>query len=106
MGATKQIPSGEWEDYFVRFTRQHLQGDVQKTAAIEVLSPALGDQVEATLVPVTGVTYDPKSNSFELALQNLDHLVFLPEEIWVIEEDDGFISALEVVRADGTREIV
>jgi len=27
-------------------------------------------------------------------------------EIWVVEEDDGFISALEVVRSDGTREIM
>ena len=38
--------------------------------------------------------------------EDVDHLVFYPAEIWVVEEDDGVVSALEVVRSDGTREIM
>ena len=108
MAVTRQIPRGEWKTYFERFTRRHLvdEGSAQKTATIEVLSPALGDQLEATFVGVIGMAYDARSNAFELALVNLDHLIFRPAEIWVIEEDDDFISALEVVDADGNKEIV
>jgi hypothetical protein len=108
MGATKVIPRAEWETYFDRYTRKHLgpgAGD-EETAAIEVMSPSLGVEVEATLVPLLGMDYDPKSNAFELVLANIDHLMFFPTEIAVIEEDDGFISALEVTRADGIREVV
>lgn len=108
MGVTKLIPREEWESYFERYTRQHLdaEGDVHETAAIEVMSATLGDQIEATLVPVLGMDYDPKSNAFELLLEGVDHLMFYPTEIAVIEEDDGFISALEVRHEDGLREIV
>jgi hypothetical protein len=52
------------------------------------------------------MTYDPKSNAFEIVLEGVDHLAFQPTQISVIEEDDGFISALEVLRADGVKEIV
>jgi hypothetical protein len=108
MGATKKIPRAGWKTYFERFTKRHLggKGGIHKAAVVEVLSPALGDQFQATLIPVEGMTYDPKSNAFELVLESLDHLVFHPAEIWVIEEEDGFIPTLEVVRSDGTKEIV
>jgi hypothetical protein len=112
MGVTKQIPRSEWESYFDRYTREQLhggsdaEGEVHAAAVIEVLSPSLGDQFEVTLIPVLGIDYDPKSNAFEMALEGVDHLAFDPVEISVVEEDDGFISALEIVRADGTKEIV
>jgi hypothetical protein len=112
MGVTRQIPRKEWEEYFKRYTRQHLagesdaEGEVHPAAVVEALSPAFGDQVEATLVPLVGMAFDPKSNAFELLLKDVDHLVFDPIEIWVIEEDGGFISALEILQADGVKEIV
>lgn len=108
MAITRELARGEWKTYFDRFTRRHLsdEGKARYQARVEVLSLAFGDQLEATLVRVIGIAYDPKSNAFELALENLDHLVFRPTEIWVIEEDDGFVSALEVVDADGNKEII
>ena len=108
MGVTKQIPRTDWKTYFDRYTREHLvtEGDVHDIAIVEVLLPRLGDQFEVTFEPLLGMTYDPKSNAFELLLRDIDHLVFRPAEIAVIEEDDGFISELEVVRADDVKEIV
>jgi hypothetical protein len=108
MGVTKQIPRSEWKSYFERYSRKHLmtESDVHDVAIVEVLLPKLGDQFEVTFEPLLGMTYDPKSNAFELALQDVDHLVFRPAEIAVIEEDDGFISELEIVRADDVKEIV
>jgi hypothetical protein len=112
MGITRQLPRSEWKAYFDRYTREHLssvnvdEDDVHDVAIIEVLLPRLGDQFEVTFEPLLGMTYDPKSNAFELVLRDIDHLVFRPAEIAVIEDDDGFISEIEVVRADDVKEIV
>jgi hypothetical protein len=110
MGVTRQLPKNEWKTYFDRYTREHLSSaedsDVHEVAIVEVLLPKLGDQFEVTFEPLLGMTYDPKSNAFELVLRDIDHLVFRPAEIAVIENDDGFISELEIVRADDVKEIV
>jgi len=108
MGATRVIPCEEWETFFDEYTRRFLSpfGEAEETAFIEVTSASLGVEVEAMCVPLFGMAYDRKSNAFELVLANVDHLSYYPTEIVVVEEDDGFISALEVIRLDGTREIV
>ena len=108
MGTIRVIPCEDWETFFDEYTRRFLSpsGEAEELAFIEVVSPSLGVEVEAASVPVLGMAYDPKSNAFELLLANVDHLSYYPTEIAVIEEDDGFISALEVTRLDGTQEIV
>ncbi|HVU51728.1 MAG TPA: DUF5335 family protein [Polyangia bacterium] len=107
---TRQLPRTEWKAYFDRYTREHLSSSdetgVHEVAIVEVLLPRMGDQFEVTFEPLLGMTYDPKSNAFELLLRDIDHLVFRPAEIAVIEDDDGFISELEIVRADDVKEIV
>jgi hypothetical protein len=107
MSVTKQIQRHEWQRYFDDLVKRHLRGDSQNASvSIEVLSPSLGEQPEVTTARLVGLTYDPKSNALEMMLEDVDHLVFYPAEIWVVEEDDGVVSALEVVRSDGTREIM
>lgn len=105
-GTTRQIPRQEWKDYFERFTRKHLADDLPEAVTIEVLSPTIGDQFEARAARLLGLAYDPQRNTFEVLLEDLDHLVFEPAEIWVIETDGDFISTLELVRPDGTKEII
>jgi len=106
MGTTKQIPRTEWKEYFDRFTRQYLKDDAPEAVTIEVMSPTLGDQFEVTAVRLVGIAYDPKSQALEVLLEDVDHLVFHPAEIWVLEGEPGFMSTLEVVRTDGTKEII
>jgi hypothetical protein len=106
MNVTKQIPRSEWKSTFDRFTREHLADDRPETVTIEVVSPTLGDQFEAQAVRLEGLVYDPKSQTFEVVLEDMDHLVFQPTEIWVIEDDDGFLSTIELGRADGTKELL
>jgi hypothetical protein len=105
MTATKQIPRKDWKSYFDRFTKNHLRDDRPEAATIELLSPALGDQV-ASAARLLGITFDSKSNALEILLENVDHLVFEPKEIWVMEEKDGFLAGMEVLRRDGTKEIM
>ena len=56
-------------------------------------------------VPLDGVVYDPKDDVAELALEGIDHLISHPCEIWV-DDEDGVLSTLEIVDAEGTRHIV
>lgn len=106
MAATKEIPGHQWKDYFDRFTKRHLRDDRPETATVEYLSTELGGQVETEGAPLLGISYDPKSKALEVLLENVDHLVFHPREVWAIEEADGFLSGIEIVRDDGTKEVL
>jgi len=106
MGSTTRIPPLEWEARFDRFSREYLAGGRTETVTLEVLSPASGDQIAAAGARLLGLSYDPKGNLFEIQLEGVAHLVYRPSDIWVIEDDRGFISMLEIVRDDGTSELL
>ena len=104
---TRRIPATQWGTLFDRFTRTYLKDDFPETVTIEVVSPEVGDQFAAKGARLLGITYDPKSSALEVALDGNDHLVFRPVEIWVVEnERDGFIDTIDLVRADGTKEVL
>jgi hypothetical protein len=102
---TKQIPLDQLEDYFNKFTRHFLLRESTNAVDVEVLAPDWGDQFAAEGAHLFGITYDPKDKSLEFELEGGDHRVLNPREVWTIEELDGFVKAVEVVREDGTREV-
>jgi hypothetical protein len=106
MRTTKQLPRAEWKDYFDRFSREHLRDDQSGAATVEVISPTLGDQFEVSAVRLLGLVYDPKSEAFEVALEDVEQVAIYPAEIWVLEGEPGFIATLEVIRRDGIKEII
>jgi hypothetical protein len=106
MGVTKQISRADWKSYFDRVTRQYLADGRPEAVSIELVSPTIGDQPEASGVPLRGLVYEPKSQAFEVLLDGVDHLVFHPTEVWVIEEDDGLPSTIELVQVDGAKELL
>jgi hypothetical protein len=106
METTKQIPSQEWKKYFDRFTKRYLRDDRPEAVTIEVLSPSLGDQVEVQAAHLLGITFDTRSKALEILLENLDHLVYRPKRISVIEDEEGFIPSIEIVRDDDTKEVL
>lgn len=76
-----------------------------KVAEVEVASLKLGDQVEAEWLPLIGVTYDPKDDIVEIALEGLDHMIQHPREIY-FSDDGGTLTSLEIVDAEGEKQIV
>jgi hypothetical protein len=106
MITTKQISSVQWQSYFDRFTKKHLRYGQPESARIELLGENIGDQVETEAARLLGISYDAKSKAFEVVVQNVDHLVYRPKEVWVVEEDDGFLSSIEFVSDDGTKELL
>ena len=106
MATTTMIPHDRLVEYFDDFTKRFLQGGAVEEVDVEVLSTDLGDQYIAEKVRLMGITYDPKANSLELSLDSVDHRIDAPKEVWTIEENDGFVSTIEVVRKDSTKDIV
>jgi hypothetical protein len=76
-----------------------------KVAEVEVASLDLGDQTQAEWLPLIGITYDPREDAVEIALDGHDHMIRKPREIYL---DDGAagLTSLEIVDADGVRQIV
>lgn len=103
---TKQIPNDQLEAYFNNFTRHFLLRDSTNALDVEVLAPDWGDQFAAEGVHLLGITYEPKGKSVEFTLEGGDHRVRNPVEVWTTEEFDGFIRAIEIVKDDGTREVI
>jgi hypothetical protein len=105
MSETKQISPDRMQQYFDGFSKRFLRND-SASVDVEVLGMDLGDQVESEGVRLIGITYEPRTRELEVELESGDLRSFKPKEVWAIEEDDGFISALEIVRDDDTKEIV
>jgi hypothetical protein len=97
----RKLDKKEWKLFFDRVSKI-MEG---KQAEIEVASLTLGDQLEAEWPPLIGLTYDPKDDVFEVALEGVDHLISKPREIYV----DGSpveLNGLEVIDAEGVKQIV
>jgi hypothetical protein len=97
----RKLDKKEWRPFLDGVSRV-LQGE---GAEMEVLSLRLGDQVAAEWLPFFGITYDPKDDIIEIALDGVDHLIRKPQEIYVDDGGDGLIS-MEIVDAEGVRQIV
>ena len=97
----KQLEKSQWRANFDRMSKA-LAG---KRAEIEVASLKLGDRIEAEWLPLLGISYDPKNDIIDIALEGLDHMIRKPREVWV-EQQGLELSSLEVIDADGVRQIV
>jgi hypothetical protein len=85
--------------------RSSLENARRKAAEIEVASLSLGDQVEAEWLPLHGITYDPNDDLVEVALEGLDYMIRKPREIYLEDWTRG-LTTIEVVDADGTKQVV
>jgi hypothetical protein len=97
----KQLEKSQWRAYFDQMSKAL----VGKRAEIEVASLRLGDRIMAEWVPLLGISYDPKDDIFEIALEGVDHLIHKPREVYV-EENGLELSSLEVIDAEGVRQII
>jgi hypothetical protein len=98
----RSIQKAEWAA-FCAAVSQALEGS---QAEIEVASLDLGDQIEKEWAPLIGISYDPKDDIIDIALEDdVDHIVNRPREL-VADVDDASISALRITDADGRLHLV
>ena len=106
MSRTTRIPNDRLESYLDAFSRRFLNEEGRANANVEVLSMDVGDQYVGEAIRLLGITYDTPDNAIELEFGSGDHRVVKPKEVWVVEEDDGFVSAIEIVSPEGAHEVV
>lgn len=99
--STQHLPKREWR----RYCDQLSKALVGKRVELEVVSLDLGDQLEATWVPLLGIVYDARADVLEVALDGIGHSIRGPRELHAEETDRGLV-ALEVIAADETRQII
>ena len=100
--AATQIDRDRWAPFLETIT-DSLAG---KQAEIEVVSLGLGDQIQAEWAPLIGIAYDRKDDLIEIASEKLDHLIHAPRELFVDYGVGEIIAAIEIIDADGSRQIV
>jgi hypothetical protein len=98
----EQIDRAQWAPFLDAITNSL----IGKQAEIEVVSLDLGDQMEAEWAPLIGITYDRKNDLIEIALDDLDHLIRSPRELFIDYAVGDVVAAIEIVDGDGNRQIV
>ncbi|MGV8899611.1 MAG: DUF5335 family protein [Burkholderiaceae bacterium] len=100
---TRKIEKAEWKTFFDSVSK--VGGLDSKCAEIEVLGLSLGDHIAAEWVPMFGVTYNPRGDMLEIALEGLDHLIHKPQMIFVEENTAGLLS-ISVTDEDDIQHII
>ena len=97
----RSIEKAEWASFCAGVSKA-LEGS---EAEIEVASLDLGNQIEKEWAPWIGISYDPKDDTFDIALEDIDHIVNRPQEL-LADMDDVNISALQIIDGNGIRHLV
>jgi len=98
---TSKLDKSEWRAFFDGLSA--VLGP--KQVEIETVGLAIGDQVEAEWVPLRSVTYDPKGDTVDVAVEGLDHRIVKPREIYLEDELEGLLT-LAIVDAEGNEHIL
>ena len=73
---------------------------------IQVLSEQMGIQPETRWTVLKGITYDPNDDMLQIQVENLEHMISHPSEIYVNEEEDGWLTGMMVIQRGGERNII
>jgi hypothetical protein len=96
-----ELSKQTWRPFFDRVSKSL----VGKRAEVEIASLNLGDQVAVDWLPLIGISYDPKDDVLDVALEGFDHLINAPRRLRV-QRDNGQLKAIEVVDDEQIHHIV
>lgn len=99
--ATEQIKKSDWQGYFSKLTN-HIEG---LNIAVEIDSPEFGAQNQSAKLQVQGLTYDPKSDLFEISSNDIEHIVNKPKDIYV-ESTEGIVHSIKVEDGENNAHIL
>lgn len=99
--AISKLEKSAWQPYFDKISKT-IDG---KRAEVEVDSLAIGVQIEAEWLPLIGITYDPKDDILDVAMEGLDHMIHKPRELYIDQEALELLS-IEVIDTDDVRQII
>ena len=106
MSATRLLPEEGLAPYFDMFTKEFLTGGRPRAVDVEVLELEFGDQYPVVGARLLGIVYDADTGELAIALDSGDHRVKHPRQVWIVEEPDGFLAAMQLVLAAGRKEVI
>ena len=95
------IDRAEWAVYCERVSKALSASD----AEVEVISSELGAQMETAWLPFIGITYDPKDDIFDIALEGVDHIIEHPRALNA-ETELGTLAALDITDQEGMHHLL
>lgn len=98
---TRKLEPGEWQGYFDTVSKRIPSVRV----GVSILGDDIGVQPEVQGSPLVGISWDHNDRVLTVDTANWSHRVERPAAISVCEEG-GTLSCIEVVEADGTKQIV
>jgi hypothetical protein len=98
---SRDLQPSEWRPFFDGVSSVLLG----KSAAIEVASLGLGDQILAERVPMLGISYDSHADRLDLMLDRTSHVIEHPERVAVDESASG-VTRIAIMDRDGQRHVV
>ena len=78
---------------------------IGERAEVEIAGLKSGGRIEARWVPLIGITYEPKGDVLEIALERLDHFIHEPRNMVVTDSPEG-LESMEVVDFEGSKQVV
>lgn len=104
--AVKKLDKTEWTIYFDTFSKNFLKDKQPEYAEIRVMSSEIGVQPETQWTLLKGISYDPKDDILDINVERLNRMILHPKEIYVDQEENGWLTSIEVVETDGTKDII
>lgn len=106
---TRDIPREQWIRFFDDFSKNH-EGWV---VTLEVMGSDIGDQEEASGLPLVGVSADVKAgeNRVEIIVGgrpdvDVTRFIDAPKNVWVKESSTPGDEAIEIESEDGTKTLL
>lgn len=110
MELTRELEQSHWKSFLEDVSGEFPTSDIR----IDIISPALGDEVEAAGLLLHAMSYDPRTDEFEVVAGRgtardtalVHHRVEHPQHIWVDSRAGILPSSIAVDAEDGTRTLV
>lgn len=102
----RKLPKKDWSVFFDQYSKRVLMQKNGHYVDLQLLSGLSGSVKETGSLPLLGLTYDGKNDLLEILLEDLDHMITHPDQIFVDENSQGDIVSMEIIEKDGTKHIL
>ena len=108
MAINTQIPQDQWPDFFVTFSN----GNRGRSLSLEAFDNETGDVPAANQGPLMAIDYDPVGKGDDIVVTtgtdeiDYSHTIKAPVEVWQAQNDNGEVSALEIVDQNNAKTIL
>jgi uncharacterized protein YuzE len=101
-----EIAKDQWQNRFDGFSKQFLTDEQPEYAEIHILSERSGALEETKWLPLEGISYDPRKDILSIKLEDIEHMIEKPAQIYIDEDAGGWINSMEIIDEEGTKNII